>query len=457
MPLAEALSDVYGILTKKEKVDNSRRKREQQESLANLFSSGRAVDEGLIKDAYAISPEVGKSLQKAYSGERLTEAKIGEVEARRGQRGAGALAGMAKQFLDNWNTNVPDEQKTLLNWRRGFLPARAAAIRSGIATPDMLPEDLGPQDLEGVVGLGYSPAQQDLSQYRDEEADARQDRFAQSQVAQQGRFETSLGERRRSTAAADKRAAAPRGGSGGTKEYAFDRKMRAAGIEPGTPDYIKAARIEANLDEAPGGGSGGVEMSYDAEGRPVISVGGKGAKLTEQQAKNATNATAAEQAQAEMDAVRKSGFDPSSLGGAAQVFGADIPGIRNLVSDEAQTQASANRNLSAALNYARSGANITELELENTQKALLDRQGDKPDVTAYKRQARLALIDSMKAGSPNVRAIVDDILMKSAASSGSTQSRSAQGRPAAGGSVDPERAELDQLRAMKAARSAGVR
>lgn len=261
------------------------------------------------------------------------------------------------------------------------------------------------------------------------------------------------------SAASERQARAPRVSE-------FECLMDAAGLKPGSPEYIKAARVKARLEEGAGGSGAGIEMSYDAEGRPVVNIGGKGQKLTEQQAKNTVNVTAAEQAQAEMDRLAKAGFDPTSAAGAAQVTAADLPIIGGLMPEEAQAQASANRNLSAGLNYARSGANITELEIENSKKALLPRYGDKPEVTAYKREARKALIESMKAGSPNVRAIVDDILLRSSsersARSEGTPSRSGQGRPAieeragrAAGTEDPERAELEQLRAMKAARRAG--
>lgn len=429
MPLADNLFNAYRIYALQSEMEDKGRKRRSDKAIADVYSSGQEIDKGSIAKLLAAGadPVSVAPLYKMLQGESLNREKELNLQSQRGVRGAEALAGAGMQLIQGWKS-LPEEKRTAVNWQRGYLATRSNLIRSGIATPEMLPQDLGPQDVEAMIGAGYSPAQQDLSQYREQEAGARQGRFEQSQSAMDRRAAAGR-------AAADRRAALGRSAAGGRRSD-FERTLAAAGIEPGTPDYILAARRKAGLEERLGGGQG-IEMSYDAEGRPIVNIGGRGVKLTEQQAKNVVNATAAEQAQNEMDKLVQEGFDPTSAMGAAQVALADVPIVGGMVSEAAKRQASASRNFTAALNYARSGAAITEIEMENTKQALSDKYGDEPEVTEYKRTARSTLIAAIKSGSPNVRALVDDVLARAR-------------RPAPPQGVDPERAELERLRSLKA-------
>lgn len=406
-------------------------------ALVGLFQGGK-VDQGRLEALMQSNPAVGLEIQKLISDQEYSTARSGKAKTDLSAAQFDLIGKHLSAARDN-----PTRENILAN----LDPLDAA----GIPTADMRAKIEKTPD-QGLFGL----IQARSISFEKEANLRRQQQTADSMAADR---QTRIGLERERVDIARANAAgaesqrqwarqnAAAGGGGGGKEYEFDRTMQAAGIQPGSPEYVKAARIKARLEEGAGGGQG-IEMSYDSEGRPVVNIGGRGVKLTEQQAKNVINATAAEQAQAEMDRLLESGFDPTSASGAAQVMAADLPFVGGLVSEAAQGQNAANLNLGAALGYARSGMALTEIEIENTKKALVERYGDKPDVSAYKRNARMALIDAIKAGSPNVRGMVNEVLARAGGGGGS-------GRAEGGGGVDSERAELERLRALKAARSAG--
>lgn len=151
---------------------------------------------------------------------------------------------------------------------------------------------------------------------------------------------------------------------------------------------------------------------YDEQGRPLVQMGGRPApNLTEGQMRATGNMAAAKFSNSELEDLKRQGFDPASLSGAANTWMAGIPMANVVASEEGQRQHAANVGFALAVNYQRSGASTPEKEYNLAIDSMIDRLGDKDETKIYKAQIRAALVDAITAGGgPRVDQIIQQAI-----------------------------------------------
>jgi len=416
--------------------DEQLRQREAQDSIGQILGSGKPLDEKTIMEAYRVDPTAGASLQKLYSSQSLATAKEQDLSSRRGVREAPMVAGALKMAFDAWKSKPPEGQ-TQAEWEKWKATGRAQLARNGL-DPELLSADADPQSIEMQIGAGYAPGAQDLTQDRQAEMMNRQGRFDTSQAATQGRFDTSqAGMDARSQAsigAANQRAslsrtaadartarsgAATGGGGGGGKQYEFDRTMVAAGIDPGTPEYVQAARLKAGLDR-PSGATTGRASAGGSKQLANVQNKLQTIDLLKQQLQNVKKSF--NPIKDTLSAGPGGNYIPTEGG---QSFDAAVAAISPIVRQLTRTPGE--------------GA-MSDYEAKLAE-AILPSRGKYESVTAQQIQQVEDMISQLESGYTG--------MLQQA------EPAPAGPGPAATAGVDPEREELERLRAMKAARMAG--
>lgn len=139
--------------------------------------------------------------------------------------------------------------------------AKAAHLRDPVTKDIPIPPELEewtpetPKIIDNMMMSTVSAAKQQELRLREEgmqntaehrrlTREGQQSRFEQKQVQAQSQFQQS------ETAKESRFGRTPRGPQGGQpKPSAFDLTMQQAGIDPGTEEYVRAARIKAGLEE----------------------------------------------------------------------------------------------------------------------------------------------------------------------------------------------------------------
>jgi hypothetical protein len=163
---------------------------------------------------------------------------------------------------------------------------------------------------------------------------------------------------------------------------------------------------------------------------------------TEGQSRAGTLVGEAEHADSTMKDLEAKGYNPTSKLGAVIDRVADMGGMTTswLASPEGQTYLTAAREFVASVAYGKSGASLTETEWENGRQTYIPMPGDSKERREFKASARARGMQGM-----HIQAGPADPSAHAGAEGG------ARPAPPAGG-ADPERAELERLRALKAAR-----
>ena len=398
---------------------------QQTNALSKYLQSGVDLrsDEGIM-GLMKLDPVKGMKLLQSKATIGATQALDKKYQAQAGQVGAKQLAGMAAELATRFKSQPP-EQQTLEAWRSTWLPARQFAIDRGLATPDMIPEDATPDQVLAYVGPGFSPAEQAEAQV-DEGDLARKTAYSSGRLGQYQQGIENLETNRANVLAQDQSQFRSREGRLGSEFRAREgnidarslRRVQAGGGGSASGKAPSGYRWteSGDLEEIPGGpatkSGAGFEMSYDAEGRPVVSMGGSKKPFTGEQAKALANITLAEKALKDMDDLDAEEFDPASTLGAAGVAAAGTTGLNMFAPEKAQRQNAANIAFAQSINYQRSGAATPEPEYKRAVQSVIPKLGDKPEAKAAKRNYRIALVEAVKAQDPRIDLIVQNILGK---------------------------------------------
>ena len=152
------------------------------------------------------------------------------------------------------------------------------------------------------------------------------------------------------------------------------------------PQTFDKERVRVTFD-----GSG---KAIDTEVMGTVEVGAK--SLTEQQANAVQFSARMRQAQANLDAIEGTGFDPAGIKNfMAQFFSRNKLGA--LASGEAQQYEAAKRNWIAAVLRKESGAAISQSEYRGADHQYFPQPGDTPGTIAQKRQLRNTALNTMQA------------------------------------------------------------
>jgi hypothetical protein len=129
----------------------------------------------------------------------------------------------------------------------------------------------------------------------------------------------------------------------------------------------------------------------------------KDASPTSEKAKAGTFATRTRDAEAAMDALKKSGFDRTSAAAGMESTAAKIPVIgaagklMGLIGSDAQTQNQAELDFLSAVLRKESGAQISPSEYAIGNEMYFDRTGDSPEVRKRKAESRANAVAALEA------------------------------------------------------------
>lgn len=412
MPIAEQYARVLQILGAQEELGESRRKRQAEQSIGEIFArSGGNIDMGTIQQAFQADPGTAMQLLEFATKQQTSQARLGTEQLRQqnlqgqiGQRGNDQLARYAYQYVDGFD-KLPPEKKTIEMWRKGYLPARQKAIQMGLATEDMLPEGAGPDDLRSIIGLGFPVAQQAQIGLREQEAATKQQQFNQTYDQRQALSDQRLGQ-----------------------QASIAAQNRAQQLQ------ISNANREAS------NARGGTEISYDEQGRPVIRMGGS-KPLTEAQGKATALGLRGGEATQQLKDIEDSGYRPTTATQLKQ-FAGEVMGSKNRYLDpEGQKYEQALLNFGTAIGRFESGAAIPETEWQRFVEQYGARPGSSDEELAQKQQNRETAIIGMDiAAGPG-----GNTRKKQA---GSVQNRTRQqikAAPASAGDIEQRKAEISRF------------
>lgn len=145
---------------------------------------------------------------------------------------------------------------------------------------------------------------------------------------------------------------------------------------------------------APKPTSEGISLGYDEQGRPVVSMGGSGQKLTETQSKDLLFYERGVNAESDLRPVEDALLD--KMGATAEI----LPGWgRNMVqSNRYQVARRAAKDFLSTILRKESGAAIQDQEMSWYGGIFLPEPGNPPEVLEDKRKARAVALEAIKKG-----------------------------------------------------------